>query len=96
LTTRPEKCTPFTYKFQVDTDRPIVGLSRPIPFALRPAVREQIRQMLVDDLIEIITSPVFNPLTVVRKEGGDIRICVDGLRVDQFTIPDHERTPPYK
>jgi hypothetical protein len=78
----------------VDADRPIVDLSRPIPFALRPAVREQIRQMLMDDLIEISTFPVLNPLTVVRKEGGDIRICVDAWRVNQFTVPDHERTFP--
>jgi hypothetical protein len=44
VTTRPGKCTLFTYKFQVDADRPIVGLSRPIPFALRPAVREQLNE----------------------------------------------------
>jgi hypothetical protein len=49
--------------------------------------------MLVNDLIEISTSPVLNPLTVVRKEGGDILICVDARRVNQFTIPDHKRNP---
>ncbi|XP_033608779.1 nucleoporin nup211-like [Cryptotermes secundus] len=94
MTTRPGKCKLFIYKFQVDTDRPIVGHSRPIPFALRPAVREQIRQMLVDDIIEYSNSPILNPLTVVSKEGGDIRICVDARRVNEVTIPDHERTPP--
>jgi hypothetical protein len=77
----------------VEADKPIIGYSRPIPYALRPAVREQIQQMLAD-IIEISSSPILNPLTVVRKPSGDIRICVDARRVNQFTIADHERTPP--
>ena len=94
LTTRPGKCKLFIYRFQVDADRPIIGHSRPIPYALRPAVREQIQQMLDDDVIELSSSPILNPLTVVKKASGDIRICVDARRVNQYTIPDHERTPP--
>ena len=39
LTSRPGKCKLFSYRFQVDADRPIIGHSRPIPYALRPAVR---------------------------------------------------------
>jgi hypothetical protein len=91
ITTRPGKCKLFTYKFQVNADGPIVDHSSPIPFALRPAVTEEIRQMLVDDIIETSTSPILNPLTVVSKEGGDIRIRVDARTVNEVTIPDHER-----
>jgi hypothetical protein len=94
LTTKPGRCTLFRYKFQVHTDRPIIGYSRPIPFAVRPAVREQIKQMEKDDILETSTSPILNPLTVVTKENGKIRICIDARKVNQFTIPDHERTPP--
>jgi hypothetical protein len=49
---------------------------------------------LRDDILKISTSPILNPLTVVTKEGGKIRICVDARQVNQFTIPDRERTPP--
>jgi hypothetical protein len=63
---RPGKCKLFKYRFQVEADKPIIGHSRPIPYALRPAVREQIQQMLVDDIIKIGGSPILNPLTVVR------------------------------
>jgi hypothetical protein len=94
MTARPGKCKLFTYRFQVEADRPIVGYSRPIPYALRPAVREQIQQMLDNDIIEVSSSPILNPLTVVRKPSGDIRVCGDARRVNQFTIADHERTPP--
>jgi hypothetical protein len=94
MTTKPGRCNLLSYKFQVATDKPIAGYSRPIPFALRPAVREQINQMLRDDILEISTSPILNPLTVVTKEGGKIRVCVDARKVNQFTIPDRERTQP--
>jgi hypothetical protein len=40
MTTKPGRCNLSEYKFQVSADQPIVGYSRPIPFALRPAVRE--------------------------------------------------------
>jgi hypothetical protein len=34
-----------------------------------------------------------NPLQIVAKENGKIRICVDARKVNQFTIPDRERAP---
>jgi hypothetical protein len=73
---------------------PIVGYSRPIPFAVRPAVRNQIKQMLQDDILEYSDSLFLNPLTVVYKEGQKIRICVDARKINQHTVPDRERTPP--
>jgi hypothetical protein len=94
LTTKPGKCSLLEYRFRIDTDKPIVGYSRPIPFAHRPAVRQQINQMLADDILEISTSPILNPLTVVKKENGKIRLCVDARKVNQYMIPDRERAPP--
>jgi hypothetical protein len=43
MTTKPGRCNLFSYKFQVELDKPIVGYSRPILFPTRPAVREQIK-----------------------------------------------------
>jgi hypothetical protein len=94
MTARPGKCKLFTYRFQVEADKPIIGYTRPIPYALSLAVREQIQRMLDDDVIEISSSPILNPLTVVRKTNGDIRICVDARKVNRFTTADHERTSP--
>jgi hypothetical protein len=94
LTTKPGMCTLLKYKFQVVSDKPIVSFSRPIPFAQRPAVRELINQQLSDGILEVSNSPILNPITVVTKEGGKIRMCIDARKVNQFTIPDHERAPP--
>lgn len=47
MTSRPGKCKLFSYKFQVETGCPVGGYSRPIHFALRPAVKSQIDQMIL-------------------------------------------------
>jgi hypothetical protein len=94
MTSKPGKCNLFTYKFQVEMDKPIVGYSRPIPFAIRAEVQQQIEQMVKDDIIEISNSPILNLLTVVPHEGKKPRISVDARRVNQCTIPDRERVPP--
>jgi hypothetical protein len=46
LTKRPGKCTQFVYEFKIEGSMPHSANSRPIPFALRTHVREQIQAML--------------------------------------------------
>ena len=94
FTSKPGVCNLFSYKFQVEADRPLVGYNRPIAFALRPAVRLQIEQMLKDGILEASSSPFLNPLTIVQREGKKIRICLDARKINQNTVPDRERTPP--
>jgi hypothetical protein len=43
FTSKPGLCKIFEYEFEVQCSEPIVGHIRPIPFSVRPAVREQIR-----------------------------------------------------
>jgi hypothetical protein len=57
-------------------------------------MREQIAQMVDDDILEVSNSPILNPPTVVHREGKKPRICVDARKVNQFIIPDYERVPP--
>ncbi|PNF15197.1 hypothetical protein B7P43_G14112 [Cryptotermes secundus] len=83
MTTKPGRCNLLEYNFQVSTDQPIVGYSRPIPFKLRPALQEQINQILKGDISEIRASPITNTL-----------ISIDARNVNQFTVPDRERAPP--
>jgi hypothetical protein len=39
FTEKPGKCNLFEYRFQVESNQPFATYSRPIPFAMRPAVR---------------------------------------------------------
>jgi hypothetical protein len=94
LNSRPGKCKIFEYAFNLTDEKPIMSHTRPVPFSLRPAVREQIDQMLSNDILERSTSPFINVLTVVPIRDGPPRICIEARKVNIVTIPDGERTPP--
>jgi hypothetical protein len=64
-----------------------------LPFAVRPAIRDQVRQTLQDDSLEISDSPFLNPLSAVYKECKKIKICVDARKVNQYTVPVRELAP---
>ena len=62
--------------------------AQPIPFALRAQVREQMQEMLEDDILEKSFSDYVNPLTLVERPGKGIRICIDARRVNALMVPD--------
>jgi hypothetical protein len=92
MTSKPGMCQVFEYKFQLSDPKPIVGFSRAIPFAIRPVVREQIKQIIKDDIIEISDSPFINLLTVVYKEDKKLHLSVDAREINQVTISDRTHT----
>jgi hypothetical protein len=57
MTSEPGMCRVFEYNFELSDPKPIVGFSTAIPFAIRPVVREKIRQLIEDDITEISDSP---------------------------------------
>jgi hypothetical protein len=93
FTSKPGLCKLFEYEFEVQGSGSI-GHTRPIPFSVRPAVREQIKQMMADGVLEISNSSYVNPLTIVVKEGRAPRICVDARKLNKYTLPDTARAPP--
>jgi predicted aspartyl protease len=93
FTSKPGLCKLIEYEFEVQGSDPLVGHTRPIPFSVRPAVREQIRQM-TDGVLEVSNSSYVNPLTIVMKEGREPRICVDSRKINKYTLPDRARAPP--
>ena len=83
LTKRPGKCTKFEYEFKTEGSIPTSANSRPIPFALRYQVRDQIQVMLKDDTLEESFSSYINPLKLVVREMKPLRICVDARRINR-------------
>jgi hypothetical protein len=94
MTTKPGECNVLEYKFNVEIEEHFVQNSRPVPYAIRGVVRDQIRQMLQDGIIETSSSPILNPLTIVYKANNKIRLCVDARRINRYIISDRERTQP--
>jgi hypothetical protein len=96
FTPKPGLCNLLEYEFEVQCSEPTFSHTRPIPFSARPAVREQIRQMMADNILEISTSSHVSPLTTVRREGKVPCICVDARKVNRYTLPDRARVPPFQ
>jgi hypothetical protein len=94
FTSKPGLCKAFEYEFEVNCSEPIVGHTRPIPYSVRPAVREQTRQMVADSVLEISTSSHLNSLTIILGDGKFSRVCVDARKVNRYTLPDRARFPP--
>jgi hypothetical protein len=94
FTSKPGRCNTFQYEFKVTPEEQLIGHSRPIPFAVRSAVRTQIKQLLEDNIIEPSDSSYLNPLTIVLKEGRSPRICLDARKVNRWTMPDRARVAP--
>jgi hypothetical protein len=94
LTKKPGKCRGFECTFQMQGQLPKSNYSGPLRFALRPAVSEEIRQLLKDDILDESHSAYANPLTVVQREGKNPRICVDARKINQVTLPDRTKVAP--
>jgi len=75
---------------------PISANSRPIPFALRDQVRDQIQVILQDDILEESFSAYINPLTLVVQEMKPLRICVDARRINHQITADRTKVLPLR
>jgi hypothetical protein len=73
---------------------PASANSRPIPFALRAQVRDQIQAMLRDGIQEQSYSAYVSPLTLVHREQKPIRTCVDARRINKLMIADRVKVQP--
>ena len=58
---------------------------RRIPFGYREEVRNYLKTILNDGIIEKLSSEWASPLVLVRKPSGDLRICVDYRKLNEVT-----------
>jgi len=66
----------FTIRFKDQNQRPIVCKMRPIPFALKSLVLEEINEQLKAGIIRHSKSKYASPLHVVHKSDGRVRLTV--------------------
>ena len=65
----------------------------PIPIKHQEAVREEIQRMLELGIIERSTSSFLNPLVVVRKKSGEIRLCLDMRNLNSLVDKEYDCAP---
>ncbi len=60
---------------------------------LRPIVKQQIDEMLANDIIRPSTSPYGAPILLVKKKDSDYRFCVDYRKLNENTVKDRYPLP---
>ena len=63
-----------------------------MPLAVKSATKEAIREML-DMGMERSVSSYCNPLRVVQKKDGKVRVCLDARYLNEIMEDDHEAPP---
>lgn len=81
-------------KLHINPDvRPVAQPLRRIPFNLRGAVENRIKELMNLDIIEPVNGPTpwVNPVVIVPKPGNDVRLCLDMRRANEAIV--RERFP---
>ena len=86
------KCNSYIHTFEVTDKSAFNHKCRPIPTMLNEKVNKAITDMLKDGIIEVSHSKYINPLCVVVKKTGDLRITVDARQLNKRCTPNHFRT----
>lgn len=62
----------------------------PIPYKYRKDVELEIKKMLKDGIIERSNTRYVNPIVVVKKANGELRLCLDARNINQYSVPQYE------
>ena len=84
----PSKTECIEHKIIVSTDDPVRRKPYPLPFTSEQIVRDEISEMIENDIIEPSDSPYSSPIVLVKKKDGSIRFCIDFRALNAITIGD--------
>lgn len=67
--------------------------SYPIKPTIVEKVKQEISRMLRLNIIGVSNSPYMNPIVVVMKKDGSIRLCLDARKLNERTLPEYDSPP---
>lgn len=76
---------------------PHVSSCRKIPIALKSKVKDKLDKMVSENIILPVSEPTdwVNPIVVVPKSNGDIRICMDPRNLNKYVKRELFQIPTY-
>ncbi|CAB0043873.1 unnamed protein product [Trichogramma brassicae] len=86
----PGRFKSYEHTIIMKNDEPFFMKSYPIPDKYRDKVSEEIDNMLRYGVIERAVTPYINPLVIVPKKNGAVRICLDARQINDRMQEDHD------
>ena len=74
------------HSIETITEKPVCLPRRRIPLALEGKVEDMIKEMLNKGIVKESLSPYDNPLVLVPKKDGSLRICLDFRKLNEITL----------
>lgn len=88
------KVAPYTFVLRPECVVPVATFQR-IPFALHGKLRDELDRMLKLTVVEKVNEPTewLNPIVIVGKPNGEIRVCLDPQPLNAAILREHYRLP---
>lgn len=82
--------TKYMHRFEVKDIQNFKVKTYPIPYKYKDEVNDQIKELISAGVIERCKTPYINPVVVVKKKNGEIRLCLDARMINKFSVPQYE------
>ncbi|XP_013395987.1 uncharacterized protein LOC106163063 [Lingula anatina] len=78
-----------------DNAKPIICAARKVPFALRDKLQKELERLVSQNIIKKTDGPTdwVLPLVLVEKANGNLRICMDPLRLNEYVCREQYHLP---
>lgn len=83
----------YLFRIKLTSEEPFKCYQYPIPQAYRAEVEQLICNMLESGVIVKSNTPYINPILIVKKKNGKIRLCLDARKLNSRTVPYYDRPP---
>lgn len=87
----PDRTHVYCHKLNITDHSPFSGRCYPVPHIHRPAVQKALDEMVDMGIIEKSINMHNNPLIVVPKKDGTVRLCLDAREINKRINPEYER-----
>ncbi|KMQ90526.1 reverse ribonuclease integrase [Lasius niger] len=83
----------YEHEIVMNNEKPFKGKTYPVPEVHRTKVKDHLLELERDGIIERAQTQFVNPLVVVIKKTGEIRLCLDAREVNKRMANDHDQPP---
>ena len=86
----PMLTTVYEHSILVSDPTKVIRRTYPIPMRYEEEVELEIRRMIENGVIERSNSNFLNPLVVVKKKSGEIRLCLDMRELNSIVLKEYD------